>query len=167
MRFVCFVIFNSHHTILRQVVPHYLPNSEFLHLSVEINTFQDNAGSQSEKPDSKQDSWTREVCLSPLCCVASRACLQWWHRQGHWRSGKKLAQREVRRENEDLVMVRSILFYICLFCSEITLIPLNISLFCLSPFTDECTAFNGVPRLFPLKYSWAVSSFFHAHLLLH
>lgn len=24
--------------------------------------------------------------------------------------------------------------------------------------------FNGVPRLFPLKYAWAFSSLFHAHL---
>lgn len=37
----------------------------------------------------------------------------------------------------------------------------------LSPFTEECTRFNGVPWLFPLKYSWAFSSFFHAHLFLH
>lgn len=34
----------------------------------------------------------------------------------------------------------------------------------LSPFTEECARFNGVPRLFPLKYSWAFSSFFHGHL---
>lgn len=37
----------------------------------------------------------------------------------------------------------------------------------LSPFTEECTKFNGVPWLFPLKYSWAFSSFFRLHLLLH
>lgn len=39
-------------------------------------------------------------------------------------------EREVQKGNGDLVMVRSILFFICLFCSDIAIVPPSISLFC-------------------------------------
>lgn len=86
-----------------------------------------NAASQCEKPDSNWDSQTLTTVLYdlPHCFV--------WLGTRTWEVWEELAVREGWRGNAGFVMVRSILFHICLSCSEIALAALSISLFSLFP----------------------------------